>query len=227
MSKDIFNAEIKESKDGSSTLYRADINEHYHSIHGAISESLHVFINSGYKLFSNREQLSILEVGFGTGLNAYLTLLNKNESQALFYHAIEKYPLPIELIRKINYPDILNEREGANLFFTLHNSQWNRVVSLDNSFSLKKSEIDLINLKSDKSYNLIYFDAFAPDKQPEMWSEDLFSLLFSMMSDGGVLVTYCCKGVVRRRLLSVGFYVEKIAGPHGKREMLRAFKYCH
>lgn len=217
-----YSLELIISGDGSTTLYRPDLDEHYHSVHGAIQESEHVFIEAGLKK-SDAIPLSVLEVGFGTGLNAFLTLLHKPEGK-LIYHAIEKYPLPDEIIKSINYSDYYNDDAPVCLFKSLHDAPWNCETFIKDEFYLTKLKMDLLDFSSEDCYNLVYFDAFAPDKQPELWSDEVFAMLFKAMKNGGVLTTYCAKGVVRRSMISAGFYVERIPGPPGKREMLRAHK---
>lgn len=215
--------ELRFSEDGSTTLYRPDLDEHYHSKHGAIQESLHVFINAGLKKLSVSE-INILEVGFGSGLNAYLTLASLPSSVRCHYHALEKYPVEVLMALKMNYPSLYPMRDGENLFEKMHRLSWGSECLVNSHFSLLKLHSDLITFQSSTLYDLIYFDAFGPDKQPEMWTQDIFNTLFKITAPEGVLVTYSAKGDVRRALIKAGFKVERLAGPPGKREMLRAQK---
>ncbi len=213
--------QIKITADGSSTIYNATIDECYHSVHGAQNESMHIFIQSGLDEMSKNE-LSIFEVGFGTGLNAWLTLQSANERGCqVHYTSVERYPLSSECYSGLNYGNSETER---GVFMQLHEAQWGCAVEITPNFTLEKIEADFTELPLLKMYDLVYFDAFSPEKQPEMWSEDVFRKLYDRMNAGGVLVTYCAKGVVRRTMQSVGFVVERISGPIGKREILRARK---
>lgn len=216
------NIEVKLSADGSSTLYRPDLNEHYHSMHGAQQESLHVFIDAGLKRVSKNE-IHILEVGFGTGLNALLTMVHRGD-RVIHYHTLEKYPVSQELIAAINYPSIVSHPAAGEWFGMMHKADWNREAHIANGFYLTKMETDLLSFSAESAYDLVYFDAFAPEKQPEMWSELVFQMLYTSMRKGAVLTTYCAKGAVRRAMQSAGFDVERLPGPPGKREMLRAVK---
>ena len=213
--------ELRLSEDGSSTLYRPDLDEHYHSIHGAIQESLHVFINAGLKQLSLSE-FNLLEIGFGSGLNAYLTMASLPASVRCHYHTLEKFPLAIQLVSKLNYPLLYPIQDGEDLFEKIHLLPWEKEQVISSQFSILKLQTDLITFKTNTVYNLIYFDAFGPDKQPEMWTQDIFQSLFNMTASGGFLVTYSAKGDVRRALLKVGYEVERLPGPPGKRVMLRA-----
>ncbi len=216
--------DILKTKDGSYTLYLDYMNETYHSRHGAIQESLHVFIQSGLK-WMKKDEINILEIGFGTGLNVLLTLLHQKQNnfpRRIFFESIEKYPLSWDLVKQLNYVRTPLEK---NLFHRIHLCKWNEVCMINNDqFYLMKNKTDLIDFQPNKLFDLIYFDAFAPDKQPEMWTKGVFTKLYENMNKNGVLVTYSAKGSVRRTMQSVGFEVEKIPGPPGKREMLRAKK---
>lgn len=213
--------ELKISGDGSHTLYVPELEEHYHSVNGAINESMHVFIEAGLKQ-CQKEAISILEIGLGTGLNAYLTLCHKNE-KSIRYHALEKYPVSEELVSQLNFVPG-DDKEGQELFHKLHQLPWNQMEPLTTGFSLCKQETDLLSVAFNLTYDLVYFDAFAPDKQPEMWSDAIFRKIYEAMNRGGILTTYCAKGVIRRRLQACGFIVERLPGPKGKREMIRATK---
>ncbi len=207
------------TKDGSDTLYNLELDEHYHSINGAIQESKHVFVNAGLKEIRKKE-FSVLEVGFGTGLNALLSLkecgLLENKIQ---YTAVEFFPLTHEVIQKLNYDDIIGE---ADSFHKMHSCAWNTWVEINDLFSLIKLKADLRTMRFQDKYDLVYFDAFSPQKQPALWIEEIFDKIVSACNEDAVFVTYSAKGSVRRALQKAGFYVERIPGPPGKREMIRA-----
>jgi tRNA U34 5-methylaminomethyl-2-thiouridine-forming methyltransferase MnmC len=212
---------IKESNDGSSTLFVPELNEHYHSTHGAMQESMHVFIQHGL-LHCQKEHIHLLEIGFGTGLNAFLTLLHQGDKM-LHYQAIEKYPLPAKIASDFHIQKDLPPQQ-VQLFESLHACPWEQTIELQPHFLLTKLNADLLAFIPASRYDLVYFDAFAPDVQPELWSDAVFNKLHSCMNSGGILTTYCAKGIVRRRLITTGFQVERLPGPPGKREMLRATK---
>lgn len=211
------------TKDGSHTISIPELGVTYHSHHGAVQESMHVFINAG--LLVSDTSTCILEMGFGTGLNALLTLIEAEKLQRLVhYTALELFPLQREEIIILNYCQQLN-REYLNPFFQqLHACEWEKDIPITPHFTLHKKRKDLINFSTDQQINLIYFDAFAPAAQPELWTKEIFEKLFAMLESGGILVTYCSKGEVRRNMQAAGFTVEKIPGPPGKREMVRAIK---
>ena len=219
--------EIFRTLDGSDTLYLADIAEHYHSTFGAVQESMHVFIRSGFD-FCPRNDVSILEIGLGTGLNCFLTWNAARDSgRSVEYYALEKNPLPLTIIKKLNFGNTVTPFDSV-VFWSLHECQWECNVQINNQFILHKIEADLIkfNLSDLPEIDIIYFDAFSPEKQPELWNLSIFESLYSALRSGGVLVTYCAKGYVRRNLQTAGFLVERIPGPPGKREMIRAVKPC-
>jgi len=228
--------------DGSHTLFKPELNEHYHSTNGALQESKHVFIEAGLKMaFESKSiinydnhSINILEIGFGTGLNAYLTLLESEKNQKdLFYHAIELYPLPKEVYQRLNYPALLQQqysiesKKASDLFLQLHTSPWEKSVSITQKFNLLKQQFNFCiptQFNPNRSYDLIYFDAFAPEKQPVLWEEEIFRKIYTLCNRNAILVTYCAKGVVRRMLQNVGFQMERLPGPPGKREILRGRK---
>jgi tRNA U34 5-methylaminomethyl-2-thiouridine-forming methyltransferase MnmC len=216
-------SELRITRDGSHTLYLPEMDETYHSINGAVTESLHVFIKNGSHA-SEKNPMNILEIGFGTGLNAWLTAVEAEKSNLkIHYTSYELYPLADEIIA-LNYPKEYG-KEHAELFTQLHQSEWGKTVQLTSHFSLKKIKGDITKASIDSGFDLIYYDAFAPTKQPEMWTEDIFKKMFDSLSVNGILVTYCAKGDVRRTMQKVGFSVEKLPGPpSGKREMLRGRK---
>tara|TARA_Y100000385_G_C12889624_1_gene549396 strand:- start:143 stop:820 length:678 start_codon:yes stop_codon:yes gene_type:complete len=219
--------EIKITNDGSSTLFLPLLNEHYHSIHGAIQESVHVFIKNGIqKIPSNISQVNILEIGFGTGLNALLTLdySNKNNLK-VNYHTIEPYPIQDEKTwSSLNYCELLNNNLNDQ-FKTLHKSSWNHENLITSLFSFYKycSTVESSFLKKD-FYDVIYFDAFSPRSQPELWDESILEKMYLVLKKNGFLVTYCSKGIVKRKLKKIGFVIDSLPGPPGKREMTFAKK---
>ncbi len=213
---------LVKTNDNSHTLYIPELNEHYHSVHGAIQESQHVFINAGMN-YLNRNSVKIFEVGFGTGLNALLTYLNATKNNILtYYHSIELNPLPEKIYKKLNFTDILGI--DNNIFKQLHELKWDDMHQLTPNFSILKIHNDIINYYIDDEYDIIYFDAFGPEVQPEIWEEYLFMKLFEALKMGGIMTTYSAKGVIKRKLFKIGFKVETIPGPPGKREMIRAVK---
>jgi len=205
--------------DGSHTLFVPELNEHFHSVHGAIQESMHVFIQNGL-LASTNPGLCIFEVGFGTGLNALLTLAYKGE-KSIRYFSIEKYPLQKDEYEQLNFAETLSD-DLAVQFQHMHACAWNEPQIIAPNFELTKLQTDLtiFNVEPLPAFDIIYFDAFAPNKQADMWSEDIFRKLASHTNSGGIFVTYCAQGEVRRRLTRGGFNMKRIPGPPGKKEML-------
>ena len=215
---------IEQTADGSYTLYVPELDEHYHSVKGALTESQHIFINMGLK-HSSVSSPRILEIGLGPGLNCFLTLLNAEEDKRhIHYTSIERFPLGMDVIQKLDYPSIIGRGHNAD-YLAIHQAPWEEDTKLSPWFTLHKVEGDFTNYTFEKGYDIIYFDAFAPEKQPEMWEQSLFNCLYDKLNEGGILTTYCAKGVVRRMLQSAGFTVERLPGPPGgKREILRATK---
>ena len=215
--------EIIITADGSTTIHLADWNENYHSKHGAIQEANHVFINHGLSLFYGKNEISILEIGFGTGLNALLTLLYAKEKKLkVNYETIEAFPVIISEIQNINFPEQLQVER--TLFEKLHQLSWEQTHPVTEYFHLKKRKQYFDSISDSNRFELIYFDAFGPRVQPELWTAAIFKLMHKALKKQGVLVTYSANSNARRALLSVGFQVEKLPGPPGKREMLRATK---
>lgn len=209
--------------DGSTTIHLPEWNENYHSKHGAIQEAMHVFLKMGLSLFYDFKEVAILEVGFGTGLNAYLTFLNAQSiNLKVNYVGVEAYPVLFDEIRYCNFPEQL--KKSREVFEKLHTSDWETNTIINNNFKLKKRKQFLSEITDENKFNLIYFDAFGPRVQPELWTVNQFQILFKSLQQKGVLVTYSAKGSVRRALQEVGFIVERLPGPPGKREMLRASK---
>lgn len=209
--------------DGSPTIYSDEFNATYHSKHGAIQESMHVFINAGLEFYidkTNANKVSIFEMGFGTGLNALLAAQYANDKQVnISYDSVELYPLSDDELAPVK-----NEIKEELLFSTIHDAAWNENAIINNKFILRKLQANLLVLKIDRQYDIVFYDAFAPTAQLELWTEEVFSKLYHHMIEGGVLVTYCSKSIVRKALIAAGFQVQKIQGPPGKREMLRAVK---
>lgn len=215
--------ELKITEDGSHTLFVPGINECYHSTHGAIQESRHIFIEAGLKQCLKTE-ICVLEIGFGTGLNAFLTLLESEGSRKrIRYTSLELYPVEVEKAMMLNFPAELAS-DKKDLFDKLHSSPWNVETDITPGFSLNKIEADFTGYVFEKDFDVVYFDAFSPEKQPEMWSKELFERIYAHCNIGAVLTTYCAKGIVRRAMQEAGFRVERLLGPPGKREILRGLK---
>jgi len=214
--------EIIVTNDGSKTIHLPDWNESYHSVHGAVQEAQHVFIKSGLSEVSKTE-INILEVGFGTGLNTILTLNKAKETkQTINYSGLEAYPVQPDELKDLKYQELPEIKNSEDLFWQIHSSKWNELVEITPTFKLKKVQLFLNEYQpAENTFDLIYFDAFGPRVQPEMWTLEIFKKLFKSLKNDGVFVTYCAKGQVRRDLIEAGFQVEKIPGPPGKREMLR------
>lgn len=215
--------ELRITEDGSHTIYHQGLDEPYHSIHGSIQESMHVFVNQGFNLIE-RSPVRILEIGLGTGLNVLLTLAeSEKKGTRVYYHAVEKYPLIPEEFGNLNYEQFIPEIPPGMLR-AIHEGPWDLEFNLTENFRICKEEADIRSMVPGGNYDLVYFDAFAPDKQPELWGEEVFSRLAGCMNPGAILVTYAAKGSVRRTMKSCGFLVKKVPGPPGKREMISAFR---
>ena len=216
--------EFVDTADGSKTLYIPDFEEHYHSVYGALSEAQHVFVKHGLKSIP-KTKLSILEMGFGTGLNAYLTCLeNRKLHKVITYTALEAFPLHIDLANEMEYVGLSGLEDDEVVFKQMHQCSWANAHMIDQYFTLQKLETTIQNVMFQNTFDLVYYDAFAPRVQPELWTEEIFAKVFSVMNLGAILVTYCAKGSVKRALNAVGFKVESLEGPPGKREMTRAKK---
>jgi tRNA U34 5-methylaminomethyl-2-thiouridine-forming methyltransferase MnmC len=215
--------ELQMTADGSHTLFIPEMDEHYHSVNGAVQESRHVFIEAGLHHLPQKT-VNVLEIGFGTGLNAFLTVLDSAATAStVYYYSFELYPLSLEVIEALNYGEMIC-KDKNDVFHALHTADWNRAVKITENFTLYKIQGDSNREQLPEGIDLVYFDAFAPDKQPEMWNQEIFNKLFAAMNPGGILTTYCAKGMVRRMMKEAGYSVERIPGPPGKREMLRATK---
>ena len=215
------------SEDGSSTIYQSEIDEHYHSINGAKQESQHIFINAALRHWLENNHYSktvnILEIGLGTGLNALLTVLETTDIK-INYYTFEAYPVEEEILKELKYHNSLEE---LDIFKQIHDAKWNELQIITDNFSICKIDKDFSQFTSeqfDQLFDVVYFDAFSPEKQAEMWTIDIFAKLYQWMHQGGIMTTYCAKGYVRRSMQEVGFIVERIPGPPGKREILRSSK---
>ena len=218
--------EIITTEDGSTTIHIPEWNEQYHSKHGAIQEAYHVFLQMGFFYFLKNNQpnsLTILEIGFGTGLNTFITFIEaKKLKTPVNYTTIEAYPILVSEIEKLNYPKQLNT--SAKIFNKLHSCKWETSEKIATDFTLLKQKKKFSEIENKNEFHLIYFDAFGARVQPELWTETIFQKMYDALKINGVLVTYSAKGSVRRAMQSVGFSVERLPGPPGKREMLRATK---
>jgi tRNA U34 5-methylaminomethyl-2-thiouridine-forming methyltransferase MnmC len=216
--------EIIQTLDGSTTIHLTDWDECYHSKHGAIQEAQHVFIKNGLSLFQNKS-ISILEIGFGTGLNAFITVLEgKKMNQVIDYVGVEAYPISVREVLSMNYVEQLNANSARAIFEKMHESNWEEKIIISDDFTLMKRKQFFEAIDDENRFDLIYFDAFGYRVQPELWSTAIFKKMFNSLKANGVLVTYAARGVVKRSMIEVGFTVEKLAGPPGKREMFRAIK---
>lgn len=215
--------EIITTADGSTTIHIPDWNEQYHSKHGAIQEAYHVFIKSGLDQISSKD-ISILEIGLGTGLNCFISYLEGKKRQLnINYTGVEAYPISENEFSKLNYVSELKSEE-FDVFNKIHASNWEEKIELEQNFSFLKRKQLFQEINDCNCFNLIYFDAFGARVQPELWSVLIFKKMYDALKENGILVTYSAKGSVRRAMIEVGFSVKKIPGPPGKREMLRAIK---
>ena len=217
--------EIIETSDGSKTIRIIDLDENYHSHHGALQEANHVFLAHGLAYFNQLDEISIFEMGLGTGLNAFLTAVEaENKNLKIKYTGVEAFPVNSEEIKALGYENLMGGIHN-DIFHKIHDSKWGYFESITNNFSLCKihERIESVILEPN-SFDLIYYDAFGPRAQDEMWTVELFQKMYDSLKKGGVLVTYCAKGQVKRNLKQVGFKIEALPGPPGKREMTRAIK---
>lgn len=216
--------EIIRTLDGSTTIHLQEWDECYHSKHGAIQEAQHVFIKNGLSLFESKS-VSILEIGFGTGLNAFITFLeSKKLYQAIDYVGVEGYPVSPDEVLSMNYVTELDADNESAVFEKMHESNWNEKIVLRDDFYLTKRKQFFDEINDLEKFDLIYFDAFGYRVQPELWSTAIFKKMYDALKPKGKLVTYAARGVVKRSMIEVGFTVEKLQGPPGKREMFRASK---
>lgn len=217
---------IFKTQDGSHSILSEQFGVPYHSKYGAVQESRHVFIEAGlYFKAAQKKELAILELGFGTGLNALLTLLEAAQHNwKIYYKTVEAFPLFIEQARQLNHTAILKATQWQDSFLQMHESAWGTELPILPNFIFQKTQDTFQNIRAEAQFDIIYFDPFAPDTQPELWEPPLLQAMYEALLPQGVLVTYCAKGVVKRSLKSVGFQVESLPGPPGKREMTRALK---
>ena len=220
--------QIVTTADGSSSIFCEEVNQHYHSHFGAVQESMHIFIEAGLcaETLSHLDTISILEIGFGTGLNALLTFIKATElHKKIYYETIELYPLAPQEVAQLNYPSLLPYPNVEKTFAALHNVAWNKVQHISENFTLHKRHISALDADYlPNTFHLVYFDAFSPEAQPELWTKEVFIPIYESMRNDSLLLTYCTKGIVKQALTSSGFQIEKLPGPVGKREVLRGKK---
>ena len=216
--------EIIITNDGSTTIRIPEWDENYHSTHGAIQEAKHVFIKNGLDLFQNQDAISILEIGFGTGLNAFITFLETLNKEKVNYVGVEAYPISADEVLNMNYVAELDAMQESAIFNKMHESDWGEKIVLNDDFVLTKRKQFFEEIDDENKFDLVYFDAFGYRVQPELWSTAIFDKMYKSLKMNGVLVTYAARGIVKRNMIEVGFKVEKLEGPPGKREMFRARK---
>ena len=216
--------EIIITDDGSTTIRIPDWDENYHSTHGAIQEAKHVFIKNGLDLFQKQDAISILEIGFGTGLNAFITFLETINKEKVNYVGVEAYPISQEEIAQMNYVSELDSEMYQEIFDKMHSCDWEKQETISENFHLTKRKQFFQDIEDKNQFDLIYFDAFGFPLQPELWSEVIFKKMYDALLPKGTLVTYACRSSIKNAMLSVGFSIEKLPGAPGKREMLRATK---
>jgi len=229
------NIQIAITEDGSHTLYNNTLGEHYHSTHGAIQESQHIFIEAGLNALEKKSgSINILEIGFGTGLNALLTYQElETKAYKINYVAIEPFVLDKSIYTQLNYADLLNNKTLLDIFIKMHEIPCDVPHFISDNFILNKIEGKLQELElSENAFDLVYFDAFSPEIQPELWDKEIFKILYTSMKNNSILTTYSAKGIVKRALKSAGFEIENLPGPIGKRQIIRAKKVilmddCH
>jgi tRNA U34 5-methylaminomethyl-2-thiouridine-forming methyltransferase MnmC len=222
----MYRRELKTTEDGSTTFFWPDKNEHFHSTHGAIQESRHIFIEAGLlEMAKYKKEIRVLEIGFGTGLNALLSCIAAEKlALKVDYQTIEAFPINAEEHKLLNYPDLLGVTSKP-MYDSIFNAIWEKPEQIVKGFTLLKKLVDLeLFIPESECFDIIYFDAFAPDVQPELWTDEIFQKLYNSLKTNGFLITYSCKGVVKRALKSVGFQVELLPGPPGKREFVKAIK---
>lgn len=217
--------EIIQTLDGSTTIQIKEWNECYHSKFGAIQEAQHVFIKNGLSLFKNKS-IAVLEIGFGTGLNAFITFIESQKMQQdIDYVGVEAYPISSNEVISMNYISALNAENESHIFNKMHECNWEEQIILSKTFTITKRKKFFEEIDDIEKFDLIYFDAFGYRVQPELWSTAIFQKMYNALKKNGVLVTYAARGVIKRNMIEVGFTVEKLDGPPGKREMFRARKF--
>ncbi len=216
--------EIRETADGSMTIYLPEMDEHYHSYHGALQEALHVFIENGIKKLPYKEEIAVFELGLGTGLNALLTALWANENnQKVDYFGLEAFPVEVEMNLNMNYQDLIPNDLATEYFTKIIVAEWDKSVVISERFQIKKVEETIQNLSVSNQFDVVFFDAFGPRAQEEMWEYNVLEKTVQLLKSGGLFVTYCAKGQLKRDLKTLGLKVETLPGPPGKREMTIAW----
>lgn len=203
-----------------------DLNEHYHSLHGSIAEAMHIYIQSGLELLTKQKNIKIFEMGLGTGLNLLCSFFyHLDYKKSIEYIAVEKFPISHKEAESLNYVKMMDRESFSDIFYAIHQSKWEKKISLSENFSMMKIHSDVQKVQFDESFDVVFYDAFAPDVQPELWDMEHLKKMYAILRKGGIFVSYCVKGEVRRTLSNLGFKVEKLKGPEGgKREILRAIK---
>lgn len=214
---------IKQTNDGSQTIYSEQFKQTYHSTSGAIEESLHVFINNGFN-FLQKQEITIFELGFGTGLNAFLTFIEaEKRGIKVNYITVEKYPVEQDYFSKLNYHKFF-DKKYSKFFEQIHTVEWENNVVLNYFFNLTKVKADFLDFKFENNIDLVYFDAFSYDSQPEMWSVGVFTKIFKAMNNNSILVTYSAKGIIKQNMRAAGFKIKRLKGAGNKWHMIRATK---
>jgi tRNA U34 5-methylaminomethyl-2-thiouridine-forming methyltransferase MnmC len=214
------------TEDGSHSLYHEGLKETYHSFHGALQESVHVFIEKGLRFWRTKsglpKEVDIFEVGFGTGLNALLAAQFAIENEVrVNFTSLEPFPLGLDIITQLNYAQLIGQDKLKTVFEELHNAKWDTAVEINPFFSIHKVKNKLEDFQTEERFDVLFFDAFAPSKQAELWTADLLQKCYNLLRGGGVFTTYSAKGQLKRDLKSVGFELETLPGPPGKKEMVR------
>jgi tRNA U34 5-methylaminomethyl-2-thiouridine-forming methyltransferase MnmC len=216
------------TEDGSHSIFSEQFGVAYHSTHGAIQETRHIFIEAALKYYiqqKNVDKIKILDIGFGTGLNVFMTFLESlKQGLNIELTAVEAYPLSISTSEQLNYSQLLNVPQDDAIFKQLHTLSWEEKHRISENFSFQKLFLDFNNISHVNSFDIIYYDAFSPESQPELWESEMLQRMFNALKNGGLMTTYCAKGSFKRALKSVGFQIENIPGPRGKREITRATK---
>lgn len=217
--------EIIITQDGSTSIYVPELDETYHSKFGAIQEAKHVFIKNGLDLFEDGSEISILEIGFGTGLNALITMLEAEKRNLnIHYVGVEAYPIPFDEISQLNYVTQLNSPEKKDDFEKMHLTNWEEEIVVNSNFRITKRKQFFTDISDENTFDLIYFDAFGYTVQPDLWDEAIFEIMYKSLKNRGVLTTYACRTSVKNAMQFAGFQTLKLPGAPGKREMLRALK---
>lgn len=217
--------EIIITQDGSSSIYIPELDETYHSKFGAIQEAKHVFIKNGLDLFEDGSEISILEIGFGTGLNALITMLEaEKRNLKVNYVGVEAYPIALDEIVQLNYVEQLESLEKQTDFEKMHAANWEDEIVINPNFTLTKRKLSFADISDENTFDLIYFDAFGFTVQPELWNEEIFEIMYKSLKNRGILTTYACRTSIKNAMQHAGFQTLKLPGAPGKREMLRALK---